>query len=388
MESGQNAASATGVAIGFLAASIGVLYTAFAHWGIPHGVEPMELTALRLGGAGILTLPVLVRACWVDLHALVRQWRAWFAIVCLAGAPFGLLMFGALRFAPASHGALFPIAAMSIMGLVVGWLVLGERMGLRKVASIGLVLVGLLFLAGMDPARFSAPTLAGEVMYVAAGTLWAGFHIVLRRRRLDPLLATSVAFASALATYLPLYLALRGTSHLLAVPAAVVWVEVFVQGLIGGGTLMTYAMIVTRFGVASAGIFTSPAPGLATVVAWPLLGFTPIAREGWGIALATSGLVLALTASAASQPRQCVRRLSARGRLVVLGLVGSALTCAASTVTSALLDRQLTVSWPQVLSRFLVSYCAAAAVVFLVFPVLMPRLAAWLKAPGALKRRA
>nr|NDG61356.1 EamA/RhaT family transporter [Betaproteobacteria bacterium] len=45
----------------------------------------------------------------------------------------------------------------------------------------------------------------GDAMFLAAGTLWAGFGIVLRKHRLDPLLATAVISISALLSYVPAY---------------------------------------------------------------------------------------------------------------------------------------------------------------------------------------
>jgi hypothetical protein len=51
-----------GIAVGLLAASIGALYTVFARWGIAHGLHAPDLTALRFGVAGLVTLPVLLWA--------------------------------------------------------------------------------------------------------------------------------------------------------------------------------------------------------------------------------------------------------------------------------------------------------------------------------------
>lgn len=48
-----------GVAVGLLAAGIGALYTVFARWGIAHGLQSPDLTVLRFGVAGVLTLRVL-----------------------------------------------------------------------------------------------------------------------------------------------------------------------------------------------------------------------------------------------------------------------------------------------------------------------------------------
>ena len=108
-----------GIAVGLIAASIGALYTVFARWGISRGLSSPDLTVLRFGVAGLLTLPILTLAMLRDSKQFTARWRVWLLIAFLAGTPFGLLMFGALQFAPASHAAVFPFTAMSVMGMVL-----------------------------------------------------------------------------------------------------------------------------------------------------------------------------------------------------------------------------------------------------------------------------
>ena len=49
-----------GILVGLVAASIGALYTVFARWGIARGMDSSDMTFLRFGVAGILTLPILL----------------------------------------------------------------------------------------------------------------------------------------------------------------------------------------------------------------------------------------------------------------------------------------------------------------------------------------
>ena len=287
-----------GVAVGLLAASIGALYTVFARWGIGHGLQSPDLTVLRFGVAGLVTLPVLLLAWQRNRTQLTARWRVWAAVSLLAGTPFGLLMFGALQLAPASHAAVFPFAAMSVMGLVLSALVIGERLTARKAAGIAVVLAGLLLLSGVDAASLEGRALWGDAMFIAAGTLWAGFGILLRKHRLDPLLATAVISFSALITYVPAYLLLGGGARLFEVPAPVLVTEVLVQGLIAGaGTLFTYAKMVSLLGPSRAAVFPALAPGLAALLAWPVLNHVPTAAETAGLVVTITGLLIAVTTS-------------------------------------------------------------------------------------------
>lgn len=291
-----NPRMALGIAVGLLAASIGALYTVFARWGIAHGLEAPDLTVLRFGVAGLVTLPVLLWAWRTDAGPFVQRWRLWAAVALLAGTPFGLLMFGALQFAPSSHAAVFPFAAMSVMGLVLSALVLGDRITARKGLGISVVLAGLVLLSGVEASSFTVRAALGDGMFIAAGSLWAGFGILLRKHRLDPLLATAVVSFSALVTYVPVYLLATGGARLLTAAPAVLWTEVLVQGLIAGaGTLFTYAKMVSLLGPSRAAIFPALAPGLAALMAWPVLGPTPTAAETAGLVIVMAGLVLAVT---------------------------------------------------------------------------------------------
>ena len=293
-----------GIAVGLVAASIGALYTVFARWGIAHGLSSPDLTVLRFGVAGLLTLPVLALALRRDSAQLTSQWRAWLLVACLAGTPFGLLMFGALQFAPASHAAVFPFTAMSVMGMVLGAVVLGDRMTLRRVAGIAVVLSGLVLVSGVDAASLTRHAAVGDAMFLAAGTLWAGFGIVLRKHRLDPLLATSVISFSALVTYVPAYLFFTGATGLKAAAPDVFWIEVLIQGVIAGaGTLYTYSKMVSILGPGRAAVFPALAPGLAALMAWPVLGHVPATFEALGLLLVMAGLIVAVTASTAPAPK-------------------------------------------------------------------------------------
>jgi drug/metabolite transporter (DMT)-like permease len=289
---------AKGIAVGLVAASIGALYTVFARWGIAHGLSSPDLTVLRFGVAGVLMLPVMALACWRDMAQFTTRWRVWLSVALLAGTPFGLLMFGALQFAPPSHAAVFPFTAMSVMGMVLGAVVLGDRMTPRRVLGIAVVLAGLVLVSRVEASSLTPRAAIGDAMFLAAGTLWAGFGIVLRKHRLDPLLATAVISISALFTYVPAYVWFTGGEGLVKAAPFVLWVEVLVQGVIAGaGTLYPYSKMVSLLGPSRAAVFPALAPGLAALMAWPVLGHVPALAEAIGLLLVMTGLLVAVTSA-------------------------------------------------------------------------------------------
>ncbi len=294
---------ARGLLVGLTAASIGALYTVFARWGIAHGMDAADMTLLRFGVAGLVTLPVLGLALKRDAQGLLARWRSWLAVALLAGPLFGLLMFTALQWAPAAHAAVFPFTAMSVMGTLMSALFLGDRLTLRKAGGIAVVAAGLVVLSGLDVRSLTGRALWGDALFIAAGTLWAGFGIVMRKQRIDPLLATAVISFFALVTYVPIYLATVSIHRLLAVAPTVLWTEALVQGLIAGaGTLYTYSKMVALLGPARAAVFPALAPGIAAFLAWPVLGHVPTGIEAAGLLVAVTGLLITVTAGRITRP--------------------------------------------------------------------------------------
>jgi drug/metabolite transporter (DMT)-like permease len=289
-----------GIAVGLVAASIGALYTVFARWGIAHGMDATDMTFLRFAVAGVVTLPILARVVWLDAAAFFAQWRAWLAASLLAGPLFGLLMFTALQWAPASHAAVFPFTAMSVMGTVMAAIFLGDHLTLRKVSGIAIVITGLVILSGLNLASMTGKALVGDALFIAAGTLWSGFGIVMRKNQLNPLTVTSVISFAALVTYVPLYLVFVGLERLLAAPYTVLWTELLIQGLIAGvGTLYTYSKMVSLLGPARAAVFPALAPGIAALLAWPVLDHVPTGTELTGLIVSIVGLLWTVTGAPA-----------------------------------------------------------------------------------------
>jgi drug/metabolite transporter (DMT)-like permease len=171
-------------------------------------------------------------------------------------------------------------------------------MTLRRLSGMTVVLVGLVLVSGVDAASLTLRAAVGDAMFLVAGTLWSGFGIVLRKHRLDPLLTTSVISFSALLTYVPAYLFFTGGEGLLASEPNVFWVEVLIQGVIAGaGTLYTYSKMVSLLGPSRASVFPALAPGLAALLAWPVLGHVPATFETLGLLLVMAGLLVAVTSS-------------------------------------------------------------------------------------------
>lgn len=284
---------AFGLAAGLAMACSAALYTLFARFGIARGLASPDITFIRFLVAGVVCLPILVRGFQADRGGLMTKWRLWIALAVLAGPPFGMVMFSALTFAPANHAAVFPFASISVLGTLLSAYFLADRLTGSKIAGILVVIFGLAFASGIFSSALTARALIGDALFVTAGAMWAGFGVVMRKFRLDPLLATAVISLLSILTYVPLYLVLVGGERLLQATPSLLVIEAVAQGLIGGiGTLYFYAKAGQLLGAARAAIFPALAPGLASLFGWPLLGHVPDIYEGIGVALVVGGLVL------------------------------------------------------------------------------------------------
>ena len=97
-------------------------------------------------------------------------------------------------------------------------------------------------------------------------------------------------------TYVPAYLWFTGGASLMQAAPFVVWTEVLVQGVIAGaGTLYTYSKMVALLGPSRAAVFPALAPGLAALMAWPVLDHVPAPLEALGLCVVMAGLIIAVT---------------------------------------------------------------------------------------------
>ena len=89
-------------------------------WSIQRTLSPWDLAALRFAVAGLLLLPIALRLGVVDAAGL--GWGRALALGTAAGAPYTLVLFAGLSFAPTAHGAVIipgvtPVVAITLASL-------------------------------------------------------------------------------------------------------------------------------------------------------------------------------------------------------------------------------------------------------------------------------
>jgi len=176
------------------------------------------LPALDLAGS-----PLSLR---IDAEVLKGQWRRWLAVAVLAVRSLPC------SFSPVSSLRREPWRRVSLRGDERGRndlraIFLADPLTKRKMLGIGIVMAGLLTLSGISAASLTGRASIGDMLFIAAGSLWAGFGVIMRRFRLDPMLATTVAGVFGLAVYVPFYFATEGVDRLAHADGSLVAIEVW-----------------------------------------------------------------------------------------------------------------------------------------------------------------
>lgn len=279
-----------GALCGLAAVSIWAGWSAVTRLAITTNLDAWDIAALRFGVAGILLLPVVLRR---GLACDRLGWRGLAVLIAGAGVPYVLLAAGGLRFAPAhDQGALNP-GFMPLFVALIGAVALGESLTTARKAGLALILAGALILVGGHADGWTGTRTVGHIFFLSASLLWAGFTVVKRQARLDPLHATALVSTGSAALYLPAYLALHGTG-LARLPVADLALQAVFQGvLVTVVSLVLYGRAIAILGASGGAAFGALVPGLSALFAIPLLGEWPSRADSAAIALVSSGVYLA-----------------------------------------------------------------------------------------------
>ncbi len=97
-----------------------------------------DLAGLRMGVAAILASPLLLRAWPWHVHP-----RNHLIIAFFGGAPFVLLLFGGMIFAPVGHAAVVMYGALPIFAALIAWVWIGEQPGRWQWLGIAAIVAGV-----------------------------------------------------------------------------------------------------------------------------------------------------------------------------------------------------------------------------------------------------
>lgn len=278
-----------GAAWGVAAVTIWGVYLAFARADVSAGVLPTDLAFVRYTIAGIIMLPWLVQHSPGTLAGM--GWRKGLVLSLLAGPLFILAGASGFLFAPLSHGAVVQPAAITVAGLALGALLLGDRLTRMRIAGAIVILAGLALVAGPGAITGGVRALAGDALFAIAGLMWAGFAVLSRRWGVSPIAATAVVSVLSASVFAPLFIATRSLEPLLAQSAGTLIQQIILQGLLSGVVaVFAFGRAVELLGAARAAAFPALVPVVAILTGVPVTGEFPTLLQTVGLTVVTLGL--------------------------------------------------------------------------------------------------
>lgn len=254
--------------------------------GVTTSLNAYDLTMLRFGVAALILAPFAPRRGTttdrLGLFSLV-------AMVITFGAPYVLLISLALKTAPASAAGAVNPGMMAIIAIVLGRIILGDRIDAARFAGLLLTIVGVFLFT-----RAGGAITTGHLILIGTGCMWASYTLIVRHAAIPALNATAIIAVGSAVFYLPVYLVAL-PKQILAAPLADTLMQAGFQGILVS-VIAIYAF--NRSAELLGPVAGATLPALIPVVTLGLgvlvLGETAGTGEIASAALVTLGLVLIL----------------------------------------------------------------------------------------------
>jgi len=266
-------------------------------------IAPGIATTGRLLIVLLILLPFTFAGLSIKLKEIkTRDWKILAALGFFGGGLHLGLQWLGLHYTTATSGILY-LSTSPLFILLLARPLLGEAIGPRQWAGVGISFAGVLLIATQGQVRALSFNI-GDLMALASMAMWAGYTVFLRLRR-DPLetpelLVAVCAFGLCFMSPWVLWEILNGARTDLTPAGAL---AVLYSAI--GSLLLAYAgwsYVVTRLGAARAGAAMHLMPAIGVALSAVFLAEYPGWHHGAGIALILAGVALssARAASASS----------------------------------------------------------------------------------------
>ncbi len=146
---------------------------------------------------GFALIPILAASGFGDLGGL--GWRRGIAITLFGGLPLALWSYVGYVYVPLGHGSIIQPSCAAVGGLVLARLILKEALPPRRIAGALSIVLGLAVIGAEALRTMGAQGILGDLLFVAAGSSFAIFGMLLRLWRIAPMHAAAVTSVLSLA---------------------------------------------------------------------------------------------------------------------------------------------------------------------------------------------
>src|SRR5262249_31546768 len=154
------------------------------------GFSPADIVFHRFVWAGLVFLPLVARDGLRDLGGL--GWAKGVALTLVGGPPLAFLSYAGFLFVPLAHGGVIQPSCAALGGLLLATVVLKEKLPARRAAGAAVIVAGLAVIGADALATIGTHGLIGDLSFVTAGLMFAGFATLLRLWHIAPTRAVAV----------------------------------------------------------------------------------------------------------------------------------------------------------------------------------------------------
>lgn len=229
----------------------------------------------------------MVRAGIADLAGI--GWRPGLLLALLGGPGFSFISFTGFLLVPLGHSGVIQPSSATVGGVIFATLVLGEKLVAPRIVGAVIIVCGLGVIGAEAISTIGTQGLAGDLIFVLTGLMYAGFGTCLRLWRIAPMsAATVISFLSLLP--LPIFWYFGCFAHM----AALGWheniLQALVQGVLAGpAALYLFVRSVAILGAGRAATFLALVPPFILLIGWLALGSVPTILQIAGLVIVVIG---------------------------------------------------------------------------------------------------
>ncbi len=258
------------------------------------GASPLaaaDVALIRFGLPTLLLLPFLPSR-W----PMLRRVKPLSALMILAGAgvPFFFMASAGGKATSAAHVAALIAGTTPLSVALVAYALDGQRIGAARARAIAIILAGVMLLLVSQSHASQGTFVGGAAMLLLASLLWGSYTLGLRRAGLD---AIGCALLLSVPSFLVVLLLVRlglVDSHIGHFTLSNAMPFLLAQGLgVGVISSLSYALAIRHLDTPRCSAIGSLAPALACLGAVPMLGESLTLTVVCGVAVITTGVILA-----------------------------------------------------------------------------------------------
>ena len=275
-----------------LFASLGALFITFvwSGWiilsrtGVQSSLTPEDITLIRFGTATIVALPFTLRYDWKSL----TLWKA--VVVALGcGFPYTMFSFYGLQSIKAANAGVIVNGLLPVLGVILAFIVLGERSTRQRIIAIILILAANLVMMG-SPGHL-AENWFGWLMLISAALVFSSYMFLGKRWGFTTKDVLAFLPIINIVLFLPWWLLSDSGIPEASVPSLLL--QASYQGIL----VSVFALLLTFYAIQHIGamtlsIYFSFVPFITAILAWLIIDEHLVSNEIIGIVLCSLGLLL------------------------------------------------------------------------------------------------